>query len=210
MFDWNQISGDVPLGSGGISIRGDTVESFSARVVDIPLDGQASDTGTVRVRLKWEPQLLLRRKTHTTFMGTTRRMTTKMGTTAFNFSQPPKNTTSKSNSIQSKLSGLLDSTSSTSSTTKPSSTIHEVQESEQEPYKQQQPIISERSVKQPSQQAEHDFVVKPSEGTVHIQVLEARNLKGDGDKINPVAIVHVGSKQLLKTKKAKKTSNPVW
>lgn len=205
MFDWNQISGDVPLGSGGISIRGDTVESFSARDVGIPLDGQAGDTGAVRVRLKWEPQLLLRRKTHTTFMGTTRRMTTKMGTTAFNFSQPPKTTTSKSNSIQSKLSGLLDSTSSTSSTTKPSSTIQEVREAEQE----QTPVMSNRSV-QPSQPADHDFLVKTSEGTVHIQVVEARNLKGDGDKINPVAVVHLGSKQLLKTKKVKKTPNPSW
>ncbi|CAO3622319.1 unnamed protein product [Mucor fragilis] len=205
VFDWNQISGDVPLGSGGISIRGDTVESFSARDVGIPLDGQAGDTGAVRVRLKWEPQLLLRRKTHTTFMGTTRRMTTKMGTTAFNFSQPPKTTTSKSNSIQSKLSGLLDSTSSTSSTTKPSSTIQEVREAEQE----QTPVTSNRSV-QPSQPADHDFLVKTSEGTVHIQVVEARNLKGDGDKINPVAVVHLGSKQLLKTKKVKKTPNPSW
>lgn len=198
----------MPLGSGGISIRGDRVESFSARDVDIPLDGQAGDTGTVRVRLKWEPQLLLRRKTHTTFMGTTRRMTTKMGTTAFNFSQPPKSTTSKSNSIQSKLSGLLDSTSSTSSNTKSPSTIQEIQEIEQEPHEQQEPEINNRSV--PPPQVDHDFLVKTSEGTVHIQVLEARHLKGDGDKINPVAIVHLGSKQLLKTKKIKKTANPFW
>jgi hypothetical protein len=91
------------------------VESFSARDWDIPLDGRADDTGSVRVRFKWDPQLLLRRKTHTTFMGTTRRMTTKMGTTAFNWSQPPKSTTmpssssSRSSSVHSKLSALLDS-----------------------------------------------------------------------------------------------------
>ncbi|KAI9469131.1 MAG: hypothetical protein EXX96DRAFT_492606 [Benjaminiella poitrasii] len=103
VFDWNQISGDVPLGSGGITIRGDMVESYSAKEVEIPLDGQAGDTGSVRVRFKWEPQLLLRRKTHTMFMGTTRRMTTKLGTTAFNWSQPPKNTVRTSNR-QSKLS----------------------------------------------------------------------------------------------------------
>ncbi|KAI7904507.1 C2 domain-containing protein [Cokeromyces recurvatus] len=93
VFDWNQLAGDVPLGSGGITIRGDMVESFSAKEIEIPLDGQAGDTGSVRVRFKWDPQLLLRRKTHTTFMGTTRRMTTKLGTTVFNWSQPPKNTT---------------------------------------------------------------------------------------------------------------------
>jgi hypothetical protein len=128
VFDWNQLSGDVPLGklhtcfaimmlilfyigSGGITLRGDMVESFSAHDWDIPLDGTADDTGSVRVRFKWEPQLLLRTKTQTTFMGITRRMTTKMGTTAFNWSKPPANTTpsSKSNgSLQSKLSGFLD------------------------------------------------------------------------------------------------------
>lgn len=131
-------------------------------------------------------------------MGTTRRMTTKMGTTAFNWSQPPKSTTSKSNSVQSKLSGLLESTSSTSSTKQ--STINE-----------------EREIKQDRNQGtnkaapvDHNFLVKTSEGTVHIQVLEARNLKDDGDKLNPVAVVHLGSKQLLKTKKVKKSSNPIW
>ncbi|OBZ81659.1 hypothetical protein A0J61_10292 [Choanephora cucurbitarum] len=55
-------------GSKGIKIRG-------------------GNTGSVRVRLKWDPQLLLRRKTQKTFMGTTR-----LVTTAFNFAQPPKNT----------------------------------------------------------------------------------------------------------------------
>ncbi|KAI8083251.1 C2 domain-containing protein [Gilbertella persicaria] len=109
VFDWNQIAGDVPLGSGGITIRGDMVESFCAHDIDIPLDGQAGDTGTVRVRLKWEPQLLLRRKTQKTFMGTTRRVTTKMGTTAFNFAEPPKNT-----STSSSLSNLVQSNSSLS------------------------------------------------------------------------------------------------
>ena len=76
------------------------VESFLAREIDIPLGGQAGDTGSVRVRLKWDPQLLLRRKTQKTFMGTTRRVTTQMGTTAFNFAQPPKNT-STSTSLRS-------------------------------------------------------------------------------------------------------------
>ncbi|KAI8643675.1 C2 domain-containing protein [Parasitella parasitica] len=210
VFDWNQISGDVPLGSGGITIRGDTVESFSARNVDIPLDGQAGDTGSVHVRLKWEPQLLLRRKTHTTFMGTTRRMTTKMGTTAFNWSQPPKITSSsptKSNSAQSGLSGLLDSTSLTSLATTAPFNINEAGETHQQQRNEEEDAIKSHSAAAP---VDHDFVVKTSQGTVHIQILEARNLKGDSEKINPVAIVHLGSKQLLKTKKLKKTCNPFW
>lgn len=65
------------------------VESFMARDYDIPLDGVAGVTGSVRVRLKWDPQLLLRARTHSTFMSATRRMTTKMGTTAFNWGEKP-------------------------------------------------------------------------------------------------------------------------
>lgn len=99
------------IGSGGITIRGDMVESFSTHEWDIPLDGQAGDTGSVRVRFKWEPQLLLRKKMHTSIMGTTRRMTTKLGTTAFNWSQPLKETstinTTTTNNVQSRMSHFI-------------------------------------------------------------------------------------------------------
>lgn len=99
------------------------VESFMAQECDIPLDGVEGVMGsTIRVRLKWEPQLLQHRRTHTTFMGTTRKMTTKMGTTAFNWSLPPKDTsTSEENNkfsvrnIQSKVSDMASSVRSTES-----------------------------------------------------------------------------------------------
>lgn len=54
------------------------VESFAARDVEIPLDGVAGVSGTVRVRFLWQPQLLSRRKTQNTVLGSTTRMYTSM------------------------------------------------------------------------------------------------------------------------------------
>ncbi|KAG2225823.1 hypothetical protein INT45_007067, partial [Circinella minor] len=89
VFDWNQFLGDIPLGSGGISIRGDFVESFVARQVKIPLDGIAGVSGHVRVRFLWQPQLLIRKKTHTSILGTTSvNMTTSATATNSNMLSP--------------------------------------------------------------------------------------------------------------------------
>lgn len=164
-----------------MTIRGDMVESFTTRECDIPLDGADAIVGScVRVRLKWEPQLLTRRKTQTSFLGVTRSMTSKMGTTAFDWSQPPKNTLStveaesklKSRSIQSKLSSIIDSTSAKSLSTAPS--------------------------------------IQSCRGLLTVYVVEARDLKGDIDRLNPQVSVYLGKHHVLKTKKAKKTANPYW
>lgn len=208
-------------GSGGITLRGDMVESFLAHESDIPLDGVEGVTGSVRVRLKWEPQLLLRRKTHTTFMGTTRKMTTKMGTTAFNWSQPPKSTTmtspdepiSTTKSLQTKLSNILESTSSSIAAVRTSNTSPQAHQLQQQRSRQidatagsHQPSI----VNNTSSGDNHDFLVKATPGTVTVHVIEARGLRGDLDKLHPQVIVHLGKDQVLKTKKLKKTSTPTW
>ncbi|KAG0991938.1 hypothetical protein G6F28_008119 [Rhizopus arrhizus] len=145
VFDYNQLSGDIPLGSGGISLRGDRVESFCAHDWDVPLDGmEGVDQSKVRIRLKWDPQLLARQKTHTSFMRTaTRRVTTKMGATAFNWSQPlPK------------------------------------------------------------------AITVPTRMTVNI--VEARGLAGDESKMNPMATLSIDHTTILKSKKVKKTNQPLW
>ncbi|KAG1396326.1 hypothetical protein G6F60_009690 [Rhizopus arrhizus] len=145
VFDYNQLSGDIPLGSGGISLRGDRVESFCAHDWDVPLDGmEGVDQSKVRIRLKWDPQLLARQKTHTSFMRTaTRRVTTKMGATAFNWNQPlPK------------------------------------------------------------------AITVPTRMTVNI--VEARGLAGDESKMNPMATLSIDHTTILKSKKVKKTNQPLW
>ncbi|KAG2236778.1 hypothetical protein INT48_006962 [Thamnidium elegans] len=72
VFDWNHVKGHEPIGSGGITLRGDAVESFKTRLVDIPLDGVAGVSGSVQVKFKWHPQLLKTKKTQTSVLGTTR------------------------------------------------------------------------------------------------------------------------------------------
>ncbi|KAG1642078.1 hypothetical protein G6F44_005191 [Rhizopus delemar] len=145
VFDYNQLSGDIPLGSGGLSLRGDRVESFCAHDWDVPLDGmEGVDQSKVRIRLKWDPQLLTRQKTHTSFMRTaTRRVTTKMGATAFNWSQPlPK------------------------------------------------------------------AITVPTRMTVNI--VEARGLVGDESKMNPMVTLSIDHTTILKSKRVKKTNQPLW
>ncbi|KAI9309463.1 C2 domain-containing protein [Cunninghamella echinulata] len=65
VLDWNHIKGHTPIGSGGITIRGDNVEGFTTHDMDIPLDGGAGVSGSVRVRFLWHPQLLTNKKTYT-------------------------------------------------------------------------------------------------------------------------------------------------
>ncbi|KAI8987617.1 C2 domain-containing protein [Mycotypha africana] len=73
VFDWNQVKGHTSIGSGGITLRGDAVESFGSRLVDIPLDGIAGVSGTVQVRFTWQPQLLASNKRQkTSVLATTR------------------------------------------------------------------------------------------------------------------------------------------
>ncbi|KAI7902614.1 C2 domain-containing protein [Cokeromyces recurvatus] len=72
VFDWNHVQGHQPIGSGGITLRGDGVESFKARMVDIPLDGVAGVSGSVQVRFIWHPQLLVNKKNQTSVLSATR------------------------------------------------------------------------------------------------------------------------------------------
>ncbi|KAI9311202.1 C2 domain-containing protein [Dichotomocladium elegans] len=78
VFDWNKFQNREPIGSGGITLRGDMVESFMAKNVAIPLDGIAGVSGEVIVRLLWQPQLLTRRKTQTAVLTSTTRIGTSI------------------------------------------------------------------------------------------------------------------------------------
>ncbi|KAI8364384.1 C2 domain-containing protein [Blakeslea trispora] len=72
VFDWNHVKGHQPIGSGGITLRGDAVESFQTRMVDIPLDGVAGVSGSVQVNFTWHPRLLINKKTQTSVLGANR------------------------------------------------------------------------------------------------------------------------------------------
>ncbi|KAI9266580.1 C2 domain-containing protein [Phascolomyces articulosus] len=126
VFDWNQFLGDEPLGSGGISIRGDFVESFVAKQVKIPLDGVAGVTGYVRVRFLWQPQLLIRKKTHTSILGTTSvNMNTSATATNSNMLSPTSAANMRSPTLrpQGPSSSLTPPTITRSSTLTPASSV---------------------------------------------------------------------------------------
>jgi hypothetical protein len=55
-----------PLGSTGISLS--RLESFDAQEIDLPLEGIKGVSGTIRVRLLWQPQLLAKKKQQTSIL----------------------------------------------------------------------------------------------------------------------------------------------
>ncbi|KAI8337582.1 C2 domain-containing protein [Chlamydoabsidia padenii] len=209
VFDWNQFQGDTPLGSGGISIRNEYVESFTSRVVKIPLDGVAGVSGYIRVRFLWQPQLLTTRKTHTSMLTTMRTMTyggkspTSTGSNAFGMknspslsnmpspsqSPPPPLPASRSSSLLNNLASHNDHTHHQRSISK----------------------SSERSLNPTSL---HGDSIQPlkNRGTVTVHIIGARGLPGV-DKhgtSDPFVQVRLHHHTLHKTKTIKKNLDPEW
>lgn len=67
IFDWDQFGENELLAEGTIPIA--DLESFTAREIDVPLRG-----GNILLRLKWEPQLLARKREGTSLLGSTTRI----------------------------------------------------------------------------------------------------------------------------------------
>ncbi|CEP18365.1 hypothetical protein [Parasitella parasitica] len=67
IYDWDQIGSDTLLAEGVIPIA--DLESFAAQETDAPLRG-----GNIKLRMKWEPQLLARRREGTSLLGSTTRI----------------------------------------------------------------------------------------------------------------------------------------
>jgi Ca2+-dependent lipid-binding protein len=64
IFDWDQLGSNTLLAEGPIPIA--NLESFAAKEFDVPLRG-----GQLKLRLKWEPQLLARQRAGTSLLGST-------------------------------------------------------------------------------------------------------------------------------------------
>lgn len=69
IFDWDQFGENELLAEGPIPIA--DLESFAAREINVPLRG-----GNILLRLKWEPQLLARKREGTSLLGSTTRILT--------------------------------------------------------------------------------------------------------------------------------------
>lgn len=69
IYDWDQFGSNELLAEGTIPIA--DLESFAAKEVEVPLRG-----GKILLRLKWEPQLLARKREGTSLLGSTTRILT--------------------------------------------------------------------------------------------------------------------------------------
>jgi Ca2+-dependent lipid-binding protein len=69
VYDWDQIGSHDILGETKVPI--DELESFAAQEIELPVDQEG---GTIHLRLKWEPQLLARKRMATSLLGSTTRI----------------------------------------------------------------------------------------------------------------------------------------
>lgn len=200
VFDWNHVKGDQPIGSGGITLRGDAVESFKPRMVDIPLDGVSGVSGSVQVKFTWHPQLLKTKKTHTSVLATTR--------------------TYAHDDVNLEASGpLVRSTNQYDMARHSSESYHESQLSD--------PHGSRMSVESSRASYEDTVSIAPSSilqdvntmsnatgqaGSVTITLIEARGLRGvdKSGTSDPYVRVKVGKDQIYKTQVIPKTLDPEW
>ncbi|KAG0166021.1 hypothetical protein DFQ30_007676 [Apophysomyces sp. BC1015] len=184
VFDWNQLSGDVPIGSGGITLRGDMVESFGARDVSIPLDGVAGVSGSVHVRFLWKPQLLVTKRTQTSVLGNDRTYT-RMSMSSVE--QAPVDNQSTF-SAKSNVADNMDSM---------SLSRHSFDTVSMAPTMEDVAGISGST---------------GIEGVVTIHLLEARGIRGvdRGGTSDPYVRIRVGKDQVYKTKVINKTLTPEW
>lgn len=218
-------------GSGGISLRGDLVQSFVAREVRVPLDGVAGVSGHVRVRFLWQPQLLIRKKTQTSVLGTQRTYTNlnPSPTTSRN-TLSPQSAISRSQTAATKAPPLpaapgpkmtspSPSTSATRLPTQPSST--ELTPGKQPQHSRSASLAStlhRRSIDTVASQDPNtshqigDDTATGLDGVVVIHLLEAQNLRGvdKSGTSDPYVRVRMGKSQVYKTKHIKKTLRPEW
>ncbi|KAI8880983.1 hypothetical protein K501DRAFT_253973 [Backusella circina FSU 941] len=217
VFDWNQVKGHVPIGSGGVTLRGDSVESFQLNKVDIPLDGVSGVSGYVQLEFNWQPQLLINKKTQSSVLG--------------------RSKTYAHHDVNLEVAGPLvrNSTSSRVSDgyARYSSDIDEMG------YKQSSDIddmgfrrsstenlalerIDSESVMSfddnassvPSVSNDYGFISNTTgrDGTVMFTLLEARGLRGvdKSGTSDPFVRVSVGKIRMYKTEYIPKTLTPVW
>ncbi|CAO3598044.1 unnamed protein product [Absidia cylindrospora] len=202
VFDWNQFQGDAPLGSGGVSIRNEYVESFVAREVKIPLDGVAGVSGFVRVRFLWQPQLLTTRKTHTSMLTTMRTMTyggkspTSSGSNAFGLGKSPSLSSQLSASHMPPLPPSRVTPLSSNSTPRKENSIDSqfVNQQQQQQQEQQQQQSQQQQQQQPQTHMTHSRNISRSSQQSHnsnIESIHSRSLATPSISSHGTVTVHI-------------------
>lgn len=191
MFDWNHVRGHQPIGSGGITLRGDAVQSFEANTVDIPLDGVAGVSGYVKVKFTWHPQLLAHKKAQTTVMSNTR--------------------TYLHNDLNLEASGPLQRVETNESSHQTVGTLSPSVSAGRQSLETSSLVSYDDSVSiAPSSFGVSDATGRA--GIVTVTLVEARGLRGvdKSGTSDPFVRVKVGKHQVYKTKVKPKTLAPEW
>lgn len=191
----------LAIGSGGITLRGDMVESFASKDVDIPLDGVSGVTGSIRVRFLWQPQLLVKRKAQTSVLGSTTRIgtNTSMSSTSSgglgDINSGPRPMKSMSSLALSEGDGMHSRT--------PSETGSGV-------LKRSSTDLA--SIATTIDDGKNLSDTTGVDGVLRVKVIEARGLKGvdKSGTSDPYVRVQIDGQQVHKTKTVSKSLVPTW
>ncbi|KAI8064721.1 C2 domain-containing protein [Gongronella butleri] len=200
VFDWNHVKGHYPIGSGGITLRGDNVESFSVKDMEIPLDGVSGVSGSVFVRFLWHPRLLANKKTYTS---------AALGDSQA-YAGPAQHLEPASRlSIDSTSRLSVDSRSS--SPNLPEDTMSDDQNALSRTTSRGS-MPAPESVLSLDQAAMLISDTSGGHGIVTVKIVEARGLRGvdSSGTSDPFVRVRVGSNEVYKTRVVKKNLRPEW
>ncbi|KAI8367199.1 C2 domain-containing protein [Choanephora cucurbitarum] len=198
VFDWNHVKGHQPIGSGGITLRGDAVESFLSRMVDIPLDGVAGVSGSVQVKFTWHPRLSVNKRTPTSVLGANQ--TYVHDDVNLEVSGPLLENPGWSNSNMERISS--ESGESHDQRSYGRQSFESFQMHDDSASLEASTIADTRTLSDATGRA----------GIVTITLIEARGLRGvdKSGTSDPFVRVNVGKEQVFKTKYIPKTLNPEW
>lgn len=211
------MKGHVPIGSGGVTLRGDSVESFMLHRVDIPLDGVSGVSGYVQLEFNWQPQLLINKKTQSSVLATSKTYAHQDVSLEVAGPLARNSTSSRFSDSYARYSSDIDDIGY-----KDSSDIDEMG------FRQNsvenltlEPIDSESRVSfddnaSSVQSVSNDlgFISNTTgrDGTVMFTLLEARGLRGvdKSGTSDPFVRVSVGKTRMYKTEYIPKTLTPEW
>jgi Ca2+-dependent lipid-binding protein len=195
------------IGSGGITLRGDSVESFMARRVDIPLDGVAGVSGSIQVEFIWHPQLLSSKKTQTSVL-TSSRTYAHSNLGAVEASAPLPRSSTISSTASSQRVRTMSAESSTSDSVVPERSGSQSFESAS------RYSVDDAVSIAPSQMEDMGNITNATgrPGKVQFTFIEARGLRGvdKSGTSDPYVRVKVGKSQVFKSKYIAKTLTPEW
>ncbi|KAI9309205.1 C2 domain-containing protein [Cunninghamella echinulata] len=219
VYDWDQFGSDTLIGEANIPFSGEQLESFAAKEFEIPL----TESGTIRVRLLWQPQLLARKRTGTSLFSATTRIFTSAPGAAFGAG---KNVAGAGIGAGGKVLGAGASVIGAGANVFESGfrgigKLGGIGGSKKEIAPPVPPVPSASTISSQSGSTttetngasetsinNEDFSSK----ILQIDLVEARGLKAmdRGGTSDPFARVRMGNKQVFKTKHIKKNLTPQW